>query len=124
MTTGLTTARRAELKADLERRREELSHQLGDHLRGQSRADHAAEEAALDADDASQRAPDREVAVVLNEHERRELEAVNAALQRLQGEHFGICIDCGINIPFERLKAEPFALRCVACATEVERRAR
>jgi RNA polymerase-binding transcription factor DksA len=29
---------------------------------------------------------------------------------------FGLCVDCGNAIPFDRLQAKPQALRCVACA--------
>ncbi len=35
----------------------------------------------------------------------------------------GRCVDCGVDIPFDRLKAEPWALRCVDCASARERAA-
>jgi RNA polymerase-binding transcription factor DksA len=31
------------------------------------------------------------------------------------GASYGRCADCGLEIPFERLKAEPAALRCIDC---------
>lgn len=123
MTTPLNPAQRALLQAELERRRAQLGKQLAEHLHGQSRAERAADVAAQDADDAPQRQPEREVAMALTEHEQRELEAVTAALQRLQQETFGVCKDCGTDIPFDRLKVEPWALRCIGCETEFERRA-
>jgi DnaK suppressor protein len=34
---------------------------------------------------------------------------------------YGICIDCGGEIPFERLQAQPAALRCIACQNAYEK---
>jgi RNA polymerase-binding transcription factor DksA len=33
---------------------------------------------------------------------------------------FGQCQDCGEDISFDRLKVEPWAHRCLACATAAE----
>jgi RNA polymerase-binding transcription factor DksA len=38
---------------------------------------------------------------------------VEQALQRLEEGKYGICVDCGKEIPAERLKAMPEAIRCV-----------
>jgi RNA polymerase-binding transcription factor DksA len=38
---------------------------------------------------------------------------VEQALQRLADGKYGICVDCGKEIPAERLKAMPEAIRCV-----------
>ncbi|MDH4051925.1 MAG: TraR/DksA family transcriptional regulator [Rubrivivax sp.] len=122
MSTPLTSGQRALLQAELEQRREVLSRQLAEHQHGQSRVERATEVARQDADDAPQRLPEREIASVLSEHERREIDAVGAALLRLQRDTYGVCTDCGTDIPYDRLKAEPWALRCVACETEHERR--
>ena len=48
-------------------------------------------------------------------HELEALGAVNEALARVHDAKFGLCIDCGKSIAFERLKLEPWALRCAAC---------
>jgi len=51
-----------------------------------------------------------------------ELRALEAALNRLDdGAGFGLCAECGLEIPFERLKAEPAALRCFDCQSVHER---
>jgi RNA polymerase-binding transcription factor DksA len=42
-----------------------------------------------------------------------ERNAVNQALQRLEEGSYGKCVDCGKDIPPERLKAQPEAIRCV-----------
>jgi DnaK suppressor protein len=52
-----------------------------------------------------------------------ELGQVSAAMRRVQAEDFGVCTDCGVDIPFDRLKVEPWATRCVACESAQEARA-
>jgi DnaK suppressor protein len=42
-----------------------------------------------------------------------ELENVQLARQRLEEGLYGICIDCGEEIPPERLEAVPEAVRCI-----------
>lgn len=48
----------------------------------------------------------------LLESQRTELKLIDAALQRMDAGEFGECVDCGEDIPVERLEALPFALRC------------
>ena len=43
--------------------------------------------------------------------------AITRALQYLSDDEDGHCLDCGADIPFERLRAEPTALRCARCQT-------
>ena len=49
-----------------------------------------------------------------------ELRAVDKALVRLHTPDFGECADCGEDIPFIRLQANPLATRCTACQTTYE----
>jgi DnaK suppressor protein len=58
----------------------------------------------------------------LGERDRRLAHAIEDALRRLPGDEFGICIDCGKQIPFERLRAVPWTLRCAEDEARVERR--
>jgi DnaK suppressor protein len=44
-----------------------------------------------------------------------ELRALEAARERLAQGGYGVCAKCGDDIPFQRLSAEPAALRCIAC---------
>ena len=41
---------------------------------------------------------------------------LQAALQRLHQPDYGVCIECGKDIAFVRLEADPGALHCGACA--------
>lgn len=46
--------------------------------------------------------------------------AVESALQRFREGHYGLCEECGDEIPLERLKAMPTAKLCVDCQRELE----
>jgi RNA polymerase-binding protein DksA len=50
-----------------------------------------------------------------------ELRDLEAARTRLTDGSYGICADCGGDIGYERLKANPAALRCIACQTRHEK---
>jgi len=51
----------------------------------------------------------------LIEREEDRLKAIEAALSRLERNHYGLCEGCGNEIPTERLQAMPFAAFCVQC---------
>ncbi len=124
MTSHLTTGQRALLKAELTSRQHQLDRQVADHSGGLSRAEHAREFLSQDSDDVSQREADREMDMALSDRELAELGAVSAALLRLEQDDYGACADCGCDIPFDRLKIEPWALRCVPCEEKREQSAR
>lgn len=50
-----------------------------------------------------------------------ELRDIDAARERMKREIFGICIDCGDAVAYERLAAYPTAKRCVTCQQKRER---
>ena len=41
---------------------------------------------------------------------------LGAALERLHMPDYGVCIECGKDIAYARLEADPDALHCQACA--------
>jgi RNA polymerase-binding protein DksA len=49
------------------------------------------------------------------ERDFEELRAIEAARERMATGSYGECIDCGEDIPLERLKVQPTASRCVPC---------
>lgn len=57
-----------------------------------------------------------EVVEALDAAARHELTQIAAALSRLDQGEYGICAHCGEDIPVERLRAVPYADRCVNCA--------
>jgi DnaK suppressor protein len=115
MSKHLTAGQRALLEAALVQRQHQLDQRLAEHHQGLSRADHAREVLLQDDDDPPQREGERELDLALTDLETQELGAIGQALRRLHSEAYGICADCEREIPFDRLKAEPWALRCVAC---------
>jgi DnaK suppressor protein len=50
-----------------------------------------------------------------------ELRGLDAARKRLAAGTYGVCVDCDVEIGFERLRAAPGTLRCVACQERREK---
>jgi RNA polymerase-binding transcription factor DksA len=50
-----------------------------------------------------------------------ELRDIEAARIRVKNETYGICMDCGDAVAYERLAAYPTAKRCVRCQQQRER---
>ena len=120
MSRTLTSSQIAPLRAALEQRVRELQARLAAHQQGVGCAEHAHEVLGQDAGDAAQREGERELDIALTDLETVELAQARAALARLAAGGYGRCADCGADIAFERLKAEPWALRCVGCAAAAE----
>jgi DnaK suppressor protein len=51
----------------------------------------------------------------------KELRAIQATRQRMEQESYGECIECGYEIPYERLEAQPTAERCAPCQEVYEK---
>ena len=49
------------------------------------------------------------------------LKAIDNALHAIKEKTYGICSVCGKRIPRERLRAFPFAIRCVTCKDQYEK---
>lgn len=58
---------------------------------------------------------------LLGEAQRKQVVMIDAALARIAGGEYGVCVDCGTDIDPKRLQALPFALLCTDCATRRER---
>jgi DnaK suppressor protein len=118
----LTIEQRGKLQAWLKLRAAVLRREIGDALRrsGDERAIGLARH--LDETD-DEAVADLESGVEIAEIERdlRELRGVERALARLHDPEYGVCADCGEEIPFSRLEANPAATRCTACQTRAER---
>jgi DnaK suppressor protein len=55
------------------------------------------------------------------EVDRVRLREIEQALQRMAEGSYGVCADCGVHIPRERLLAQPMAIRCASCQATAER---
>jgi DnaK suppressor protein len=52
----------------------------------------------------------------------REINRLEKALMRVDGQNYGTCVDCDNEIPLARLKADPTTMRCTTCAAKHEKR--
>jgi len=66
---------------------------------------------------------DRQMVYTLGERERAKLNAINAALEKIEDCTYGECEECGEEINKKRLKIIPFAKYCINCQSEIEKRA-
>ena len=84
------------------------------------RAEAAGDRHDVQSGDWSQVDGERNLTMALDEHESAELAAIDAALKRIESGQYGLCIDCGVDIPTARLHAYTTSLRCVACQDKAE----
>ncbi|MDM0078610.1 TraR/DksA C4-type zinc finger protein [Variovorax sp. J2P1-59] len=54
------------------------------------------------------------------EVDRARLHGIEQAQQRMACGRYGLCIDCGEEIPRDRMLAQPTAIRCAACQNSAE----
>ncbi len=76
----------------------------------------------VQSSDWAQNEVERDLAYAMDERETAELSAIDAAIKRIEAGTFGLCTDCGVDIPTARLHANPAAMRCVACQDKAEHR--
>ncbi len=104
-----------ELEATLRERLAQWQARL-EKIRGDRRRQSAPLEQDFE-DQATQRQND-ETLDTLDARGRQEIEAIQAALERIAAGVFGSCVGCGEAIPTARLRAQPAAIDCLACARE------
>ena len=79
---------------------------------------------SADSQEQAQELENAEVVDALGNEARLELTRIAKALDQIKNGVYGVCADCGTEIPMARLQAYPFAERCIRCATAAEARAR
>lgn len=85
-----------------------------------SRAEAASDHFAGTEDSSAQMATARALEFAIGERETAELEAIDAALARIEADNYGDCVDCGVEIAPARLQASPEAPRCIRCQEKRE----
>jgi DnaK suppressor protein len=78
-------------------------------------------EKAPDEMDNLQLAAQRELAISYLHMESSLLRSIRAALSRIEGHSYGICLHCEKPISPKRLQAVPWAAYCVRCQEAVDR---
>jgi DnaK suppressor protein len=109
-------------KKQIEDMKQVLLQEKQEILRGIRRG--AAEETPLAGDlvDQSSNLSEREMELELAEHDRERLLEIEEAIQRISENTYGICLESGEEIPFDRLKAVPTAKYTIRCQEMLERR--
>lgn len=62
----------------------------------------------------------RETNAAMIDHNEVEIQGIHAALSRMTSGTYGLCVNCGEPIGFERLQAWPLANRCLECQSQAE----
>lgn len=110
----MTDVAPADLRAQLERERDDLRRQLAELGFGEG--------GGLDYDsnfaDSSQVTAERGEAETLAASLKETLDEVESALQKIEAGTYGVCEDCGKHITPARLEAKPAATYCIDCASK------
>ncbi len=85
------------------------------------RAEAAQDRHDVQSGDRAQNESERDLAMAIDVRETEALTAIDSALKRIEAGTYGLCTDCGIDIPTARLHANPTAMRCVNCQGQYER---
>lgn len=63
----------------------------------------------------------RELDMILTDREKKKLNQIDDAIDRIEDGSYGMCEECAVKIPKGRLKVMPFAKYCVECQEKNER---
>ena len=83
-----------------------------------SNALQSADEENVEEDGSNVFSRDSDLTRAADQHKR--LRAIDDALLAIKNKTYGICSMCGCLIPRDRLRAWPFAIRCVKCKQKYE----
>jgi DnaK suppressor protein len=108
------------IKRDLEGKRKALVSAISSTM-GSARDTEHGRDLLKDPFGSASTTHDDEVAAVMVDRAARELQEVDRALEDIEAGRYGICRDCEGPIGAARLKAVPFATRCVRCQETQER---
>ena len=113
------------LRQDLEKRRATIIRTLQTNMRTtRDRFTTDRAEAAKDPYGSASVAHDDELAAITVERLAEDLARVDSALADMDAGRHGVCAECGERIAPKRLKALPFATRCIDCQAASEKLAR
>ena len=122
MTQALTAPQRDELKQLLLTRRKELQRQMTQNLDNLAPSDSG--DSVSQDDDARLKNQTREVDGAMTAMDADELARIDRALEAMDDGEYGVCVVCGKDIPFERLKVEPMTQHCIVDKAKLEQQAR
>jgi len=121
MSQAMTESQLDELKRLLATRKDELNAQMQKNLSNLAPAENTA--GSVSQDEAARLSNQtREVDWALTDMDRAELRRIERAFELMNDGIYGLCGECGQQIPFERLRIEPMTQHCVACKSQWEKR--
>ena len=119
---ALTSQQTEDLRDLIRERRRRLAAELrGDRARSQEEQYGEMVGASPDAGDESVASLIRDLGQAEMTRDLDELRGLEAANDRIAQGRYGACLDCGSDIGYERLRAEPSALRCIDCQRRHEK---
>ena len=107
------------IKLELERKRKTITSALQSSM-ALSRGNGQRNELFKDPYGAASQTHDDEITADMVSRRATELRQIDRALADIEAGRYGLCQECGEQIAPARLKALPFATRCVACQSEIE----
>ena len=107
------------IRRELETQRNALTNRISSSTRSTRDDDHR-REVFKDPFGMASITHDDEVVAAVVDTRARQLEEIDRALPDIDAGRYGICRECGEEIPKARLKILPFATRCVACQGRLE----
>ena len=113
-TKGAAKNRYNELKKMLEDRRRELLNEVQGRIRD-VRLEGNKDRDVLDQGESSEVDIQEDIEFALIQMKSETLTKIDAALRRLEEGTYGDCFECGDQISEARLRALPFAVRCIDC---------
>ena len=118
---GLSREQLASLQAALEQRKLTLLQQLAGRMDGELARVPAVEEIETSPADSASNRTLNQLELAADEHKQAQLSSVRHALAKIDDGSYGLCDNCGNEIPFSRLNARPEAPLCIACQTRLEK---
>ena len=118
----LTKEELEQVKKRLLERKKELLNEIADILEKEAKEEYQEliEVIREEGDIASAELQESTI-LALAEMRAKEVEQIDAAIERIENGQYGVCIDCGDWITPARLEALPYALRCKECQEKMEK---
>lgn len=77
-----------------------------------------------DPTDRATQESDRNFELRIRDRERKLINKIKDALERIETDEFGICEDCGEEISEARLRVRPVTTQCINCKMDAEKKER
>ena len=108
------------IRTQLEERLRLLLANKANALQDQSHRHSLTQDEPRDEPEEAERLRARDTAMLMNERDMQLAQRIERAINKIDAGEYGRCMDCDTDIEVERLRALPWAERCIACQEELE----